>query len=479
MTDASLSPARVLIADDEIIMRQMLSSLVKNEGLQPLEAEDGKAALRILNQHTVDLALLDIKMPGMDGLEVLREARKLRACPPIIMITAFGSTESAVTAIKSGAYHYLTKPLKNEELIRTMRMALDDRSERQKASSGLFGHEESLPETMGSSPQISRVFHEVQLVAPTDYSVLVTGETGSGKEMIAQGIHQLSLRAAEPFVPVDCGSIPPTLIERELFGHERGAFTGADRTQPGKFEAAAGGTLFLDEISNLPLDVQPKLLRALQERQIWRIGGTKCISTTARVVAATNQDLASLVGARQFRRDLFHRLNEFSITVPPLRDRRDDIAFLAQRFLRLTAQELRKDALGISDEALQMLQSYSWPGNVRELRNVIRRAALMAGQRIETEHLCILDVPFVTPASAAAPGTAFDGKVSFKDIVRRRMMEVEREILTQVLQQTRGNKAKAARILQIDYKTLHKKAKDYGISPKEEDAHGQKKFWDG
>ncbi|MBE3132281.1 MAG: sigma-54-dependent Fis family transcriptional regulator [Acidobacteria bacterium] len=311
---------------------------------------------------------------------------------------------------------------------------------------------------------MQRVFAEMQRVAPTDFTVLITGETGSGKEVVARAVHRMSPRGSGPFVPVDCGSIPPSLVEGELFGHEKGSFTGADRCRPGKFEVASGGTLFLDEISNLPLHMQPKLLRALQDKQIWRIGGVRPLAADIRILAATNQDLAGLVRAGAFRRDLYHRLNEFSIVVPPLRERCGDVVSLAGQFLELANHELKKGVPGFSEAAIQLLLDYRWPGNVRELRNVVRRAVLLADSRVEPLHLTLLDPP--PGAGALGPGElaeSFDGSVPFKEMVRRAVVRVERQILVQVLAQTSGNKAEAARLLRIDYKTIHKKVKDYGL----------------
>jgi two-component system nitrogen regulation response regulator GlnG len=311
---------------------------------------------------------------------------------------------------------------------------------------------------------MQQVFAEMQRVAPTDFTVLITGETGAGKEVVARAVHRMSPRGSGPFVPVDCGSIPPSLVEGELFGHEKGSFTGADRCRPGKFEAASGGTLFLDEISNLPLHMQPKLLRALQDKQIWRIGGVRPLAADIRIVAATNQDLAALVRAGTFRRDLYHRLNEFSIVVPPLRERCGDVVPLATQFLELANHELKKGVHGFSEAAIQVLLSYRWPGNVRELRNVVRRAVLLADSRVEPLHLTLSDLPpdggTLGPAELAE---GFDGSVPFKEIVRRVVIRVERQILVQVLAQTSGNKAEAARLLRIDYKTIHKKVRDYGL----------------
>ena len=319
-------------------------------------------------------------------------------------------------------------------------------------------------DVIGSSEPMQAVFASVERVAPTSFTVLITGETGAGKEVVARAIHRISRRASAPFIAVDCGSIPETLIESELFGHEKGAFTGADRARTGKFELASGGTLFLDEVSNLPLDLQPRLLRALQERRIWRVGSTDVIEVDIRVIAATNRDVGSLVRADGFRRDLYHRLNEFHIEVPPLRRRRADIILLANRFLELTNRELEKDIRGFSGAAIERLLDYPWPGNVRELRNVVRRGVLLADGWIEPDHLGISEAPLEADAAPPDINEIIAGSASFKEVVRRVVARVERQMLAEVLERTGGNKAEAARLLRIDYKTLHTKARDYGIS---------------
>ncbi|MCX5685623.1 MAG: sigma-54 dependent transcriptional regulator, partial [Planctomycetota bacterium] len=319
------------------------------------------------------------------------------------------------------------------------------------------------PETAGSSDAMRQVYEDVDRVAPTDFTVLLTGETGSGKEVVARAIHRRSLRVRGPFVALDCGSIPASLIEGELFGHEKGSFTGADQMRPGKFELASGGTLFLDEISNLPVQVQPKLLRALQERRIWRVGATQSIAVDIRVIAAANQPLASLIETGGFRRDLYHRLNEFDIIVPPLRHRGTEVLCLAEEFRRGTNVELKKNVYGISSEAIDLLLAYRWPGNVRELRNVIRRAVLMADAEIRPEHLDIIGPADNLPLGSFDAKVVFDGTLSLREMVRRVVTRLEQQILAQVLNQTHGNKAEAARLLQIDYKTVYKKTKDYGI----------------
>ncbi len=464
---ASAHAPRILITDDEEDIRWTLKALMKREGFEPLEAADGETALRIMRQELLDAVILDIRLPDKSGIEVLKEAKKFDARTPIILITGFAGLVSAEDAVSSGAYRYMTKPFEMAELLAVVREAVKSNSLKQWRDPGRSAGEGgvSLRDIMGSSDQIRQVMADVELVAPTNFTVLVTGETGSGKEMVAKAIHHLSPRANAPFVPVDCGSIPPTLLESELFGHEKGSYTGADRSEPGKFEIASTGTLFLDEISNLPLAVQPKLLRALQEKKIWRVGGKKPIEVDIRVVAASNQNLTSMMDAGHFRRELYYRLNEFSITVPPLRKRREDLIFLAKQFLELTNEELEKNVLGFSNGALEHLQSYEWPGNVRELRNVIRRAVLVADTYITGADLDISDGRHTTASPPLDLGKESDGNRSLKELVRSTVAQLEKEAIAKVLGETNGNKAKAARILRIDNKTLYKKIKEYDISP--------------
>lgn len=443
--------ARILITDDDREQRWMLSAIVRNEGFTPLEAADGPSALRLIRQGLADVLLLDLAMPGMNGLELLREARQVDGDLPVILISGCGSSESAVEAGLYGAQSFFTKPIKNDELILTVRMALESRRRLQADHLSL---DASLQETFGPSVAMQKVLSQIELVAPTDFTVIVSGETGVGKEVAARAIHRNSRRAAGPFVPVDCGSIPEALIESELFGHEKGAFTGADHVRRGAFEIASGGTVFLDEIGNLPFSMQAKLLRVLQEKQIHRVGGTASLRLDVRVLAATNEDLSAMVAAGRFRRDLFFRLNEFAIAIPPLRERIEDVPFLAGRFLELTGVELRKTKQEIAPEAMEMFQSHDWPGNVRELCNLIRRAALLADARIEPEHLQGAGLHVNKYHSGPAVH-------SFKEVVRRRVMETEREVLLEALREADGNMARAARALHIDYKTMRVKAKQH------------------
>jgi two-component system nitrogen regulation response regulator GlnG len=315
---------------------------------------------------------------------------------------------------------------------------------------------------MGPGDAVTRIIREVNRVAPSDFSVIIQGETGTGKELVARAIYQLSRRAGAPFIPLDCGAIPETLIESELFGYQKGAFTGAVAPKAGKFEAAHGGTFFLDEIANLPVGAQTKLLRVLQEKAVLRLGAVKPVGVDVRLLTASNQDLRRLAESGRVREDLYFRLNEFTITIPPLRERQDDINYLALRFLEITNRELQKDVKGFSKYSLEALLSYNWPGNVRQLRSVVRRAVLLADDLITEKHLDIRGAP--------APGMDFIPRIqdyswpemSLKEIVHRSVVMVEREVLAQALKYTQGNKAKAARLLQIDYKTMHTKLKQFG-----------------
>jgi two-component system nitrogen regulation response regulator GlnG len=367
--------------------------------------------------------------------------------------------------MRLGAFDYLTKPFDNDALVGAIRRAVEDRGNPSPIEALEVG--DGLGELRGRCPAMRRVFQQIDEVAATGFTVLLQGETGTGKELVARAIHQRSERAHKPFVPVDCGAIPETLIESELFGHERGAFTGADRRRPGRFELADGGTLFLDEIANLPPSIQPKLLRAIQSRRVLPLGAAREVEVAIRIIAATNVDLGEAVAAGRFRADLYYRLNEFCITLPPLQERREDIPPLATHFLAEAARELKKPIRGLSEAAGALLVSYAWPGNVRELQNVIRRAALRAGDLVESQHLS-LPAPG-GPAPAAGPGLdeAIAEGLSLKDVSGREAAGAEREMIGRVLRMVKGNKSQAARILRVDYKTLHNKLKAYGMCARE------------
>ncbi|MCG2777000.1 MAG: sigma-54 dependent transcriptional regulator [Desulfobacterales bacterium] len=456
---------RILIVDDEEYIRESLSRVMKTEGFKVQVAHNGDKGLKMIQEELPEVLLVDFKMPGMDGMEVLRRAKELYPDLPVILITAYADVQGAVDAMRAGAHDYLAKPFEHHEVIRVVRRALAERElkEKLKNLSSQLEDTLSLSKLMGPSDAIGRLISDVNRVAKSDFTVVILGETGSGKELVARAIHHNSDRSEGPFVAIDCGAIPETLLESELFGHEKGAFTGAVVQKPGKFEAAKGGTLLLDEISNMPLSSQVKLLRALQEKKVYRVGGTKPIDVDVRLLVASNQDLGSATASNSFRSDLFYRLNEFTINIPPLRERKGDIPYLAKRFLETTNIELGKGVKGFSESATEALLAHDWPGNVRQLRSTIRRAVLLADEMVTEIHLDMTKVSGLSQGNNPdIEGMPWQGS-SLKEIIRRNTLGIEREVLIKALKYTGGNKAKAARLLQIDYKTIHTKVKQLGI----------------
>jgi two-component system nitrogen regulation response regulator GlnG len=461
--------SKILIVDHQEICA-VLSEYMEHEGLTPVVAHTGQAALEKIRSEHPDALIVDLKPPDMDGMQIMKGAKALDEDLPVILMTGYPEIRGAVAAIRAGAHDYLAKPLKHHEVLRVVFRALNERALKRKLRrlSTQIQDESSLREPMGPSDAVSRLISDVSRVARTNFSVLILGETGSGKEVVAHAIHQLSPRCEAPLMAVDCGAIPETLLESELFGHEKGAYTGADRQKIGRFEMACGGTLFLDEISNMPLGSQAKLLRVLQEKMIYRVGGAQPISVDVRVLAASNQDLHRLEESDSLRRDVYFRLNEFTIRVPPLRERQEDILYLAKRFVDLTNLELQKNVKSFTQSAVDALLSYNWPGNVRQLRSMIRRAVLLADDMITEQHLG-MDWASSQPAHPGPEGNqetwgTLRGDLSLKEIKQRKIVAMEREILAHVLRETGGNKAKAARLLRIDYKTIHLKIRQYGIS---------------
>ena len=464
---------KILVVDDLEEIRDLLTNVLKNEGYKVSTAYNGQAAVEAVKSQSPNAVIMDIKMPVMDGIEAMKEMKSINPLLPVILITAHGEIDSAVKAVKLGAYDYLTKPFDKENIVITLKNALNElrlKCEIKKLQSNLSARV-SLTDQMGSSDEIKKVFNQVNHVAPTDFTVILYGETGSGKELIAKAIHDQSSRRENKIVAIDCGAIPETLLESELFGYERGAFTGAEKRKEGYVESAYGGTLFLDEICNLSLKMQGKLLRAVEEKRIKKLGGEDDIEINVRIIAASNKRLDALAKDGRFREDLYHRLNEFTIEIPALRNRRRDIIHISRRFLHEINLELNKNITGFSTSAIECLFNYKWPGNVRELKNTIRQAVLLCSDNaaIEADDLAIskprlkTDLPDTQKEQPLKTETDNYDDVSLKDIVKKGISNIERNVITDVLKRTGGNKSKAARMLKIDYKTMHYKIKEYGI----------------
>ena len=462
----SASEAAILIADDERRLREGLAELFVGEGCRVIEAQDGEEVLSLLAGKQAlrpEVIFLDLKMPRRDGLATLKA---LKADPrlsriPVVIITALGGSEETIEAMKAGAYDYIIKPFDTDEVVQTARRAIEvSRLWREVERLRSCAAEAGPPEPsgiIGRHPTMREIFKLIGKTAPTDATVLIVGESGTGKELIAQAIHRHSPRFAAPMITVNCGAIPETLTESELFGYERGAFSGAVSSKPGRLESADGGTLFLDEIGDLPLGVQVKLLRALQERRFERLGGRQSISADFRLIAATNQDLERLAAEGRFREDLFYRLNVVRIDVPPLRARRSDIAELAEHFLNATRGAHPNAPAGFSEAAMRALLTYDYPGNVRELRNIVERAvALARGPLIAPEDL----LPRTTDSTCDA-GVGLRGLLEMP--LEGAVAALERAMIARALERSGGNKAEAARVLGIHRQLLYAKLKELGI----------------
>lgn len=472
----------ILVIDDEVDYCDMVSHILIKEGYSVFIANNGKTGLEIFNKQSPDIVILDLSLPDIDGINVLKQIKAINNETSIIIITAHGQIQSVVEATKLGAYDYFTKPFDNEKVVLTLKRAVEEMSMRKEISilKSQLNIASPLFEQMGRSHEITKINELIECVASTNFTIIIYGETGSGKELVARDIHNRSKRRDKPFVVVDCGSIPDTLIESELFGYEKGAFTGADQKKIGQFETASGGTIFLDEIGNIPKCMQGKLLRVLQERRIRRIGSNKETDVDIRVIVAGNERLETLIEAGKFRTDLYQRLNEFRIEIPPLRQRKDDIVYLCKRFIDITNKELNKNINGVTKESLEMILTYDWPGNVRELKNVIRRAVLLATAIIEPKHILtnsqevtynvqqhINNIPDkIHPGGVISLNlnVKYNKDISLHSIVSNCVESAEKQLITEVLKRTGGNKSKASKILKIDYKTIHYKIKKYGIN---------------
>lgn len=443
--------ARILVVEDDLSFSLLLENFLKKNGHEVLVKHTVKDSIPALSAGACDLMILDYRLPDGTGMDVLAHAHKQNAKLPVIIMTSFNDIRTAVKAIRSGAYDYITKPVNPEELL----MVMNDAMARQQP-----GNHETAEQTVqqdfvtGDSETSQQLHQYVKLVAPTDMSVIIQGESGTGKENIARTIHRLSKRGKAPFVAIDCGALTPELAASELFGHVKGAFTGALQDKQGQFEAANGGTLFLDEVGNLSYEIQVKLLRAIQERVIQPIGSNRQVQVDVRIITATNDDLLISVRNGAFREDLYHRLNEFKIKVPPLRERDDDLALFINHFIRQANRELGRNITGLSAEVKKLFEQYEWPGNLRELKNIIKRATLLStGKEITADAL---------PDEMMLAVSQGDSRSNPSDL-KALQADNEREMIIKTLQQVKYNKSKAARLLNIDRKTLYYKMSKYHI----------------
>lgn len=451
----------ILLVEDKESMARMLKETLESEGYRSIIARDGTEGIRLLKENHVDLIISDLKLPGKDGIEVLKASKAENPLVPVIMMTAFGKVETAVTAMKEGAFDFITKPFDTDHLLLLIKRALE--THRLMAENTLLKEELAYkygsPRIIGKSKEILEVAQKIRKVAPGKTTVLLLGESGTGKELFARALHDLSPRHREPFVPINCAAIPRELLESDLFGHEKGAFTGADTMKTGKFELAEKGTVFLDEIGEMDPPLQAKLLRVLQEGEIERVGGTGAIKIDVRVVAATNRNIDKAVESGHLREDLFYRLNGFPILIPPLRERKDDIPLLVDYFISKYRIQLGSAAKGITGRALEILADYPWKGNVRELENCIERALILCdGDTITEEHLSLNRHSSIADSLKNVPMNG-----ALDDAAKEATRIAETERIRLALKETRGNKSRAAELLRVSYKTLLTKIKDYGI----------------
>jgi len=448
----------ILVVDDKDSMRNMLTETLTDEGYRVDCAPDGRRALELVRNKSYDLVLTDLKMPDVDGLEVLGNVNAIDSDTAVIVMTAYGTIEDAVAAIKKGAYDFITKPFDTDHLCVLVNRALENR--RLVAENTLLRQEllagHGFSNIIGQNEKMVEISGLIQKVAKSDATVLLQGESGTGKELFARAIHSLSLRKDRPYITINCAAIPHELLENELFGSEKGAFTGAHARKMGKFEIANSGTVFLDEIGDMDISLQSKLLRVLQQKNFERLGGTKPIDVDVRVIAATNMDLNEQIRAKHFREDLYYRLSVFPINIPPLRERRDDIKRLTEYFVEKYCREMKKPIKSLSRDSVNILEKYHWPGNVRELENTIERAVILAeGKKITPDHLAI--------RLQRTDEIQLREGAGLKEIGAHAQMKAEKATIVRVLKQVNGNKRKCARVLKIDYTTLFDKIKKYDI----------------
>jgi two-component system response regulator HydG len=470
-----MAETKILIVDDDVDTCTLLARLLAKNGYLVEQAYSGKAAFSLMNAGHFDLILCDFRLGDMEGTEILAGIKKILPSVPVIVITGYSDIRTAVNVIKSGAFDYVAKPLIPDEILLTIKKALAQTGANQNDSTqpAVSHHKQAKSPggedfIVGESDEAKEMVKQISLVAPTNFSVIIYGESGSGKEAVARTIHNQSKRSDKAFVALDCGAISRELAGSELFGHEKGSFTGAIGAKTGHFEMANGGTLFLDEVANLPYDVQVALLRVVQERKLRKLGGTKEIALDVRILIASNENLMEMHRKGKFREDLFHRFNEFSINVPPLRDRKKDIMVLAAHFLKLAAADLNKNISGFSDDAVKCFMTYEWSGNIRELKNIIKRAALLSDDSVIAARHLPLEISNPSKFIAFEPGSD-DGKdVPVNTSLKNAAQEAESEAILRVLKQVNFNKTKAAKLLDIDRKTLYNKMKAFNLLSEDE-----------
>jgi DNA-binding NtrC family response regulator len=453
---------KILVVDDSQDLCELLSMALTDAGYLVKVLYCGGQVVKEVLKNPPDLVLLDVSLPDADGRELLKELKKIDKALVVIMMTGAGGAKDVVDAIKAGAFDYIVKPFINEELLLVVKRALENRSLHDEMNylKSELAKKSLVSEMIGESPAFQQMLKKIKTVAQTNITVVLHGESGVGKELVADMIHRESLRRDKPYIPVDCGAIPDNLVESELFGHKKGAFTGALADRKGKFEQADGGTLFLDEVTNLPEVAQVKLLRVLEDHKVWCLGGgAKAADVDVRIIAASNIDLTAAVKQNKFRNDLFHRLNEFYILIPPLRERKEDIALIASHFIKKANREFNKSVKGITSEALKRLLAYHWPGNIRELRNVIRMAVLST----ESDHITASNLPLTVNEHQHehTDTEELNPEMALEDVVRN----LEGKLIRDALVRAGGNKVKAAALLHLDRKSLYRKMSKLGITP--------------
>jgi two-component system response regulator AtoC len=457
---SKIPPKKILVVDDEVNMRLVLKAMLKKEGYDVETAADGLEALALLHRHDITACITDLRMPKLDGMGLLNRMVEEYPSIPVIIITAHGTVETAVDALKKGALDYITKPFDQEELKNVISKAVKTRVLSEEEVQ-LAANELDRGEIVGSSPSTVKIFEIIKKVAPTTTTILITGETGTGKELVANAIHMNSPRKLNPFIKINCSAIAENLIESELFGYEKGAFTGAVSSKPGRFELAHKGTLFLDEVGDLPREIQVKLLRVIQDHEFERVGGLQTIKVDVRLVAATNRNLQQRVKEGYFREDLFYRFNVMPIYVPPLREHKEDIPALVSYFIEKFNRKLDRQIAGVDPEVMELLLDHDWPGNIRELENLAERLVLMA----KGDQIVMGDVPaeLIEAVEEKAQMTASDEKRSIKELIREKTGDIEKQMIVKVLAECEGNISRAARQLGLSRRGLHLKLAKYNL----------------